>query len=477
MYLAKEIFEFYREYFSDKDTEDVFVYLEEIVKLRKKFRGAIKKELYLYIQDKKEYDLIESRRPFYDEKFFSLDCKNRPTVDELAVLLNVDVSEVNRDLRYFGLKGREYRKTVEHREVLSHKSLYEGYLDASKVIPSYKQMSREIGLPTYQIQKELKEFDIEKGIYGSDVIATRRQRVKEYFENLSIEVGSLNVLSIASDLGLKPTTLTNDMIALNIYDDFRNKCNAYAEEKRKEKELIKAENQRLREEKANALRLEREAKLLEEKKKRLAREEHLKKVAEEKAKKAEDIAKRRKEKEEKIKFRHNFYLENSEDGILLLSKSFCCETLGIGETTFWSDLSILGLRVDIYRVKNTNLLNRKSYYESHAVDGELTIKASICAEELGISTQQVYLDLRKLGFRARNRKGQSLGHRNQSEKVEKIKAFSDYVNSLSDDGCLNLTISEIEKRFECPFSSFKYWMSAFGAYEKCQKLRENARCK
>lgn len=477
MYLKKEVFEFYKEYFLDKDTEDIFIYLEDIVSIRKKYRGTIQKELYLYIQDKKEYDLIESRRPFYDENFFSLDCKNRPTVDELAVLLGVDISEVSRDLRYFGLKGKEYQNILKHREVEKHRDLYEGYLDASKTIPTYGQMSKEIGIPTYQIQKELREFNIEKGVYGSDIIAMRRQKIKDYFENLSVEVGSLTILSIASDLDLTPTTLTNDMKSLGIYEVFRNEHKTYANKKKKEKELIKLEKQHLREERATVLRLKREAEALEKEKKRLAREEYLKKVAEEKNKKAEDIAKRRKEKEEKIKFRHNFYLENSKDGILLVSKFFCCETLGIGETTFWSDLSILGLRAGRYRVKNTNLLNRKSYYESHSVDGELTIKASICAEELGISIQQVYLDLKKLGFRVRNRKGQSLGHRNQSEKVQKIKAFSDYVNSLSDDGCLNLTISQIEKQFECPFSSFKYWMSAFGAYDKCQRLRENARCK
>ena len=157
-------------------------YLEDIVSIRKKYRGAIQKELYLYIQDKKEYDLIESRRPFYDENFFSLDCKNRPTVDELAVLLGVDISEVSRDLTYFGLKGKEYQNILKHREVEKHRDLYEGYLDASKTIPTYGQMSKEIGIPTYQIQKELREFNIEKGVYGSDIIAMRRQKIKEWSE-------------------------------------------------------------------------------------------------------------------------------------------------------------------------------------------------------------------------------------------------------------------------------------------------------
>ena len=122
-------------------------------------------------------------------------------------------------------------------------------------------------------------------------------------------------------------------------------------------------------------------------------------------------------------------------------------------------------------------MNRKPYYESHAVDGELTIKASICAEELGISTKRVYLDLRKLGLRTRGRKGSPLGRRNFSEKVQRIENFSCYVNSLSDEYHLNLTISQIEKQFECHFSAFKYWMTVFGAYDKCQRLRENARCK
>lgn len=118
MYLSENKFNEYLGYFNrielHSDNEaDYLVHTDTLASLLHSSKKRIERELHYFLIDRVTKSEIESRKGIYDTLFFNLPFDKRPLISDLAFQLNLPLETVQNDLRYFGLKGSDYAKTVK----------------------------------------------------------------------------------------------------------------------------------------------------------------------------------------------------------------------------------------------------------------------------------------------------------------------------------------------------------------------------